>query len=126
MTEQSFSEKIRRENQWRFYSFVSSIILSLAFVFAFLGLMCDLEIIKSEHFLMLAFVHSMIIMMSGGFTWGMAIARRHDLYVQVRQHSLTQLRRFRGEIDDEIERLESELQEEANITGIEDGKKAIR
>ena len=123
MTEQSFSKKIKRDTQWKFYTAMGSMVFAIAFVFAFLGLMCDLEIIKSEHFLMLAFVLSMIVITCVGFTWGMASARRTDLYTEIRRHSLTQLRRFRGEIDDEIERLEVEG---ANITDIKDGKKAIR
>jgi hypothetical protein len=56
----------------------------------------------------LFFVQALIIVLAAGVSWAMRDAQRHDLYVEVRRHSLPQIRRFRGEIDDEIQRLEAE------------------
>ena len=125
MTEQSFSEKIRRENKWKAWTAVIAVVVALGFTFAHFAVFLPGGM-YDNNFLSRIFVQGLIVILSSGVAWAMRDAQRHDLYIQVREHSLTQLRRFRGEIDDEIERLEAEQADGANITDIKDARKNTR
>jgi len=108
MTEQSFSKKIRHENAWKWITATVTTVLCVLLVYGHLCLAVNQGLIENENRPYLFFVQALIIVLASGVSWAMRDAQRHDLYVEIRRHSSTQLRRFRGEIDDEIQRLEAE------------------
>jgi hypothetical protein len=108
MTEQAFSQKIRRENAWRWATAVIGTALCVLLTYGHLCIAVDHGLLENDARPYLFFVQALIIVLAAGVSWAMRDAQRHDLYIEVRRHSLPQLRRFRGEIDDEIQRLEAE------------------
>jgi len=108
MTEQSFTQKIKRENLWRWLTAILSVPIGVLLIYGHLALLSDQGVIPWGYVRYVFFGQALILLLSCGVTWAMRDAQRHDLYTEVRRHSLTQLRRFRGEINDEIERLEVE------------------
>ena len=106
--ERAFSDKISRENRWRWITAASTVCVCMALTYAHLKIVQAGGMIEGQNFWHVFFVQAMILLLSGGVSWAMRDAQRHDLYVEIRRHSLTQLKRFRGEIDDEIQALKEE------------------
>jgi hypothetical protein len=113
MTEQAFSQKIRRENAWRWTTAVIATGLCVLLTYGHLCIAVDHGLLDNGARPYLFFVQALIIVLAAGVSWAMRDAQRQDLYVEVRRNSITQLRRFRGELDDEIHRLEAERSEGA-------------
>ena len=110
--ERSFTEKIRRENRWKWITAMVTLVICGVLILGHLALASDRGMIMTSNLWYIFFVQALILILSTGVAWAMRDAQRHDLYTEVRKHSVSQLRRFRGEIDDEIERLEQEDAEE--------------
>jgi hypothetical protein len=105
MIERVFTEKINRENRWKWITAFMAAVAGVGLTFSNLALTVG---IQDPFFWQHFFFQGLIVLFACGVTWALRDAQRHDLYVQIRQHSVTQLRRFAGEIQDEIERLEVE------------------
>ena len=107
-TERSFTQKIKRENTWRWVTAMVTLVICGVLIYGHLALASDRGMISTSNLWYILFVQVLILVLSTGVAWAMRDAQRHDLYTEVQRHSVMQLRRFRGEIDDEIERLETE------------------
>lgn len=125
VVEQAFSRKVRRENVWRWCSAVFTLIICLALLFWHLSLSTDAGMIDEEHVWYLYFVQGIIMVLCTAITWFIRDSQRHDLYTAVTGMSSMQLRRFCGELMDEIERIEAiEAKQKASSgEGGQNGKK---
>jgi len=126
MTEKAFSEKIQRENRHRWIVAVLTGLVAVMLLVGYKLLSCGTWIERygfSEPIYVLqltdafwrdVYVESIIVLVAAGVAWVMRDTQRNDLVIEIRTKSLTQLRRFRGELDDEIQRLEEEALLEEN------------
>ncbi len=106
--ERSFTQKIKRENTWRWITAVLTLAICGVLMYGHLSLASDRGMLSTNNMWYVLFVQALILVLSTGVAWAMRDAQRHDLYAEVQRKSVMQLRRFRSEIDDEIERLEAE------------------
>ncbi len=106
--ERSFTQKIGRENRWRWGTAVATLVICGLLMYGHLSLASDRGMLSTSNMWYVLFVQALILVLSTGVAWAMRDAQRHDLYAEVQRKSVMQLRRFRSEIDDEIERLETE------------------
>ena len=128
MTEKDFTDKIRRQNIW--LSLCTFIVLLVVLVGAWGALRIMEESILPGEWIKIFMIVIFLLFLTTGSTWALRGSQRHDLYTVVTGMSVTQLKRFRGEIDDVIEQIEGELQaeqiREGNIRNIAGKKNAGR
>lgn len=110
MTEKDFTEKIRRQNIW--LSLCAFAVLLAVLVSAWGALKIMEESIRFGEWVKIFMIVVFLLLLTAGVTWALRGSQRHDLYTVVTGMSVTQLKRFRGEIDDVIEVLEGEMQQE--------------
>ena len=128
MTEKDFTDKIRRQNIW--LSLCTFVVLLVVLVGAWGALRIMEESIYPGEWIKIFMIVIFLLLLTAGVTWALRGSQRHDLYTVVTGMSVTQLKRFRGEIDDVIEQIEGELQaeqiREGNIRNIAGKKNAGR
>ncbi len=110
MTEKDFTDRIRRQNIW--LSLCAFVVLLVVLMGAWGALRIMEESILQGEWIKIFMIVIFLLLLTAGVTWALRGSQRHDLYTVVTGMSVTQLRRFRGEIDDVIEALEGELQQE--------------
>jgi len=110
MTEKDFTDKIRRQNLWLAFGAICVVLMAAVGAFGALRIMedCILPGSWEKIFMVVLF----LLLLTAGVTWALRGSQRNDLYTVVTGMSVTQLKRFRGEIDDVVEKLEEDLQKE--------------
>jgi len=110
MTEKDFTNKLRRQNFW--LSLCAFGVLLVGLVGAFGALKIMETSIRPGEWIKIFMIVVFLLLLTAGSTWALRGSQRHDLYTVVTGMSVTQLRRFRGEIDNVIEALEGEMEQE--------------
>jgi len=110
MTEKDFTDKIRRRNVWLSVCAFGVLLVALLGAWGALRIM-ETSIIQGE-WIKIFMIVIFLLLLTAGSTWALRGSQRHDLYTVVTGMSVTQLRRFKGELEDVIEALEGELQQE--------------
>lgn len=110
MTEKDFTDKIRRRNVWLSVCAFGVLLVALLGAWGALRIM-ETSIIQGE-WVKIFMIVIFLLLLTAGATWALRGSQRHDLYTVVTGMSVTQLRRFKGELEDVIEALEGELQQE--------------
>lgn len=119
--EKSFTEKMVRHNRWIVaLAFLDLVVMVIA---SYTCLEVMRESIMVKHFNKIFMVTTLLVVIAIGFTWSLRGWQRHDLYSVVTGMSVTQLRRFRGELDDEIDKLGTEISIDKNARPIVPKKK---
>ena len=104
MTENEFDSMLRRRNLWLAIAALTSAIMGTLFLY---GALVVHDVMRRGEWT-LVYALLLVVLLSNVSTWLCATARRTDLYTIAAGNSLTQLRRYRGEIDNVIEALEGE------------------
>ncbi len=115
MTEKDFTDRIRRQNIW--LSLCAFAVLLVILIGAWGALRIMEESILQGEWIKIFMIVIFLLLLTAGVTWALRGSQRHDLYTVVTGMSVTQLKRFRGEIDDVIEQIEDELQQEGKKNG---------
>lgn len=110
MTEKDFTDKIRRQNIW--LSLCAFTVLLVVLIGAWGALSIMEESVRPGEWIKIFMIVIFLLLLTAGITWALRGSQRHDLYTVVTGMSVTQLKRFRGEIDNVIEALEGEMQTE--------------
>jgi len=108
VTENQFDRELRRRNMWYAIAALISIVWGVVLLYGALAVH-DVPAVST-----LTYALFLVVMLSNMGTWLCATARRTDLYTIARGNSVTQLERFRVEIDNAIEMLKAEQKEEKN------------
>lgn len=104
MTENEFDRDLRRRNAWLAFAAIGAVVWGVMLLY---GALAVHDVLRNHHYT-LAFALLLVVLVSNLGTWLAATARRQDLYTIARGSSVTQLKRFRSEIDDVIELLEND------------------
>ena len=104
MTDTQFSHVLHTRNLWLAIAGASATVVGTMLVYAALAVH---DVIARGQWT-LVYTLLLATLLSNLTTWLCATARRTDLYTIAAGNSLTQLRRYRGEIDNVIEALEEE------------------
>jgi len=116
-----FALKIRRENGFKALSAMG--ILFLVSILGWGALSVFREVLTFERILV---IFGILLLLACWATWSIRGAQRHDLYTVVCGSTITQLKRFRGELDDAIEKLELERSQNRKILPYSRGEKKSR
>ena len=106
MTENQFDHELRARNRWFAAAAIIAVLWGLLLLYGALSIHGVFDRGSAQP--SLAYALMLVMLVSNIGTWMAATARRSDLYTIARGNSVTQLKRFRSEIDDVIELLDGE------------------